>query len=81
MCCDFTQSIHENVMVIHFNRHLHFFFCITSVANKQKQTESVALVRERTIPTERLPLVGEVSASHVVSATDPHGRYCFFQVK
>ena len=43
--------------------------------------KSVALVRERTIPTERPPPVGEVSANflqiegcHVVSATDPHGR-------
>jgi hypothetical protein len=56
---------------------------------------SVALVRKRTIPTERPPLVGEVSANfadrgcHVVSATDHHGRilgfldrsrYYFFQV-
>jgi len=39
------------------------------------------LVRERTIPTERPPPVGEVSANflriegcHVVSATVPHGR-------
>ena len=41
---------------------------------------SVALVRERTIPTERPPPVGEVSSNfcgegcHVVSTTDPHGR-------
>ena len=42
---------------------------------------SVALVRERTIPTEQPPPVGEVSANflrvegcHVVSATGPHGR-------
>ena len=42
---------------------------------------SVALVRERTIPTERPPPVGEVCANflrvegcHVVSATGPHGR-------
>ena len=42
---------------------------------------SVALVRERTVPTERSPPVGEVTANflriegcHVVSATDPHGR-------
>jgi hypothetical protein len=28
-----------------------------------KQTNSVALVREQTIPTERQPLVGEVSAN------------------
>jgi hypothetical protein len=38
------------------------------------------LVRQRTIPTERQPLVGEVSANladsvcRVVSATNPHGR-------
>jgi hypothetical protein len=31
------------------------------IANKQ--TNSVALVRERTIPTERPPTVGEVSAN------------------
>jgi hypothetical protein len=42
---------------------------------------SLAWVRERTILTERLPLVGEVSAnffadrgSHVVGETDPYGR-------
>ena len=46
-----------------------------------KRNSSVALVRERTIPTERPPPVGEVSANflriegcHVVNATDPHGR-------
>jgi hypothetical protein len=59
------------------------------------QTNSVALVRKRTIPTELLPLVCEVIATfaarwcYVVSATDPHGRilgfldwslYYFFQV-
>jgi hypothetical protein len=49
--------------------------------NKYIKLNSVALVRERTIPTERPPPVGEVSANflriegcHVVSATDPHGR-------
>jgi histidinol phosphatase-like PHP family hydrolase len=41
---------------------------------------SVALVRKRTIPTERPPLVGEVVITFVdrgcrmVSATDSHGR-------
>jgi hypothetical protein len=55
----------------------------------------VALTRKRTIPTERPPLVSEVSAEfadrgcRVVSATDPHARilgfldrsrYYFFQV-
>jgi hypothetical protein len=54
---------------------------------------SVALVSKRTVPTERQPLVGEISANScrqkVVSATDPYGsnlgfldwsRYFFFQV-
>jgi hypothetical protein len=46
--------------------------------------KSVALVRERTIPTERPPLVGEVSANvcgrgcHVVSVTDSYGRILGF---
>ena len=47
----------------------------------ENDSDSVALVRERTIPTKRPPSVGEVSANflriegcHVVSATDPHGR-------
>jgi hypothetical protein len=56
----------------------------------------VASVRKRTIPTERPPLVSEVSANffadrgcHVVSVTNPYGRilgfldrshYYFFQV-
>jgi CBS-domain-containing membrane protein len=55
----------------------------------------VALVRERTVPTERKPLVAEVVPTfadrrwHVVSVTDPYGRilgfldrsrYIFFQV-
>jgi hypothetical protein len=44
----------------------------------------VALVRERTMPTERPPLVGEISANfvdrgcHVVSATDPYSRILGF---
>jgi hypothetical protein len=60
----------------------------------KKATCSVAWVRERTIPTERPPLVGEVSANflwiecHVVSVTDTYGhilgfldrsRYFFFR--
>jgi hypothetical protein len=55
----------------------------------------MALVHKQTMPTERPPLVGEVSANfadrvcRVVSTTDPHGRilgfsrwsrYYFFQV-
>jgi hypothetical protein len=44
--------------------------------------DSVALVREQTIPTERPPLVGEVIANnrgcHVVSVTDTYGRILGF---
>jgi hypothetical protein len=66
--------------------------CNRHVQNKN----SVSLVRERTIPTERPSLIGEVGAdffadsgSRVVSAADPYGRilgfldrscYFFFQV-
>jgi hypothetical protein len=45
--------------------------------NMELLTNSVALVRERTIPTERPPLVGEVIANfriegcRMVSAADP----------
>jgi hypothetical protein len=37
-------------------------------------------VRERTIPTERSPLVGEVIANfcHVVRVTDPYSRILGF---
>jgi hypothetical protein len=31
--------------------------------NKKEKDKSVVLTRKRTIPTERLPLVGEVSAN------------------
>jgi hypothetical protein len=47
---------------------------------KLKKLNSVALIRERTIPTERPPLVGKVVPTfadrgcRVVSATDSHGR-------
>jgi hypothetical protein len=46
--------------------------------------KSVALVRKQTIPTERPPRVGEVSANFLRvegvawSATDPHGRILDF---
>jgi hypothetical protein len=51
-------------------------------------------VRERTIPTELPPLVGEVMPTfadkgcHVISATDPYGlildfldKRCYFSIK
>jgi hypothetical protein len=46
----------------------------------ERKLNSVALVRKRTIPTERSPLAGEISATftdrkyRVVSATDSHCR-------
>ena len=59
---------------------IHFAFS-KLIHNIYTNDYSVASVRERTIPTERPPPVGEVSANflriegcHVVSATDPHGR-------
>jgi hypothetical protein len=54
---------------------------------QKKKANSVALVRKRTIPTERPQLVGEVSANfcdrgcRVVSATVPHGRILGFLVR
>jgi hypothetical protein len=62
---------------------------------KHEKANSVVLVRQRTIPTERPPFVGEISANladrgcRVVSSADPYGRilgfvdrsrYYFFQV-
>jgi hypothetical protein len=54
------------------------------ITSRPYVNNSVALVRERTIPTERPPLVGEVSANfadrgcHVVSVTDSYGRILGF---
>ena len=73
-------------------KRINFFFCALtsftlifkkgiSEALAHNKTNSVALVRTRSIPTERPPPVGEVSANflwkegcHVVSATGPHNR-------
>ena len=68
-----------------FNRmpqhYIHTVYCYKTFQYKRYKLNSVALVRERTIPTERPPPVGEVIANflriegcHVVSATGPHGR-------
>jgi hypothetical protein len=52
----------------------------TKWAQSHSKLNSVALVRKRTIPTERLAAVGEVVPNfagrgcYVVSATDSHGR-------
>jgi hypothetical protein len=52
----------------------------TGTKLKKLKLNSVALVCERTMPTERPPLLGEVVRTfahrgcYVVSATDSHGR-------
>ena len=55
--------------------------CVLCRYHSTYKLNFVALVCERTIPTERPPPAGEVSAKflriegcHVVSATDPHDR-------
>jgi hypothetical protein len=78
-------------ITIHCSRHEHLQLYKLDVNNKN----SVAWVRERTIPIERPLLVGEVSATfadrgcHVVRVTNPYGhilafldqsRYFFFQL-
>jgi hypothetical protein len=56
------------------------FLCVFRIKVDLNKLNSVALVRERNIPTERPPLVGKVSATfadrgcRVVSATDSHCR-------
>jgi hypothetical protein len=61
--------------------------CPTLRAKCHIKKNSVALVRERTIPTERPPLVGVVSVNftdrrcRVVKATDPHGRILDFKTE
>jgi hypothetical protein len=63
--------------------------------DSERKPNSVASVRQRTIPTERWPLLGQVMPTsadrgcQVVNVTDPYGhilglldrsRYVFFQV-
>jgi len=43
--------------------HMHFYICLYTHSNMDVKLNSVALVRTRTIPTERPPPVGEVSAN------------------
>jgi hypothetical protein len=53
------------VVVIVIVIHVALKFCgnESSISIQNKKTNSMALVRERTIPTKRLPLVDEVRAS------------------
>jgi hypothetical protein len=58
------QRMHRESVSI-FIGTLSFVQCTTTTTttNNNNNNKSVALVRERTIPTERPPLVGEVSAN------------------
>ena len=74
--CKYTElAIEQRHISYHCEEGLLAFSCRSNKLN------SVALVRERTILTERPPPVGEVSANflriegcHVVSVTVPQGR-------
>jgi hypothetical protein len=58
------------------NSDIQFSFILRVLNTKLKKLNPVALESKRTIPTERPPLVGKVSANfmRIESATDPHGR-------
>ena len=71
---------HFNQLKTESSMYMYMYVCVC-VCVYIYNNNSVALARERTIPTERSPPVGEVSANflriegcHVVSAMDPHGR-------
>jgi hypothetical protein len=53
------ENIHTEIIFLVFNTRER----LSSLQNNNKTTNSVALVRKQTIPTERPPLVGEVSAN------------------
>jgi hypothetical protein len=71
--CDVLRRLRENVRTFRPEGTKE-----RAVSSRQRKHKSVALVRKRTILTERPPLVGEISAKfcwlegcHVVSAADP----------
>ena len=61
-------------LFLHYNTGQSKFFGVNQII--YTKLNSVALVRERTIPTERPPTVGEVSANFcgLRGVTGPHGR-------
>jgi hypothetical protein len=70
--CYSSYNYHENARIFYCQNFQHLNFPKIQLKN------SVALVRKRTIPIERQPLVDEVPTFavrgyYVVSATDPHG--------
>ena len=80
-CHQFSLFVCNKVPTVAAIFQLPELFIVAETCGHTSKLNSVALVRERTIPTERPPPVGEVSANflrvegcHVVSATGPHGR-------
>jgi hypothetical protein len=75
-----TQCEYIKVFILGFFFILNSFLTTKPSQCNQTKLNSVALVRERTIPTERPPLVGKVVPTFadrgccVVSETDSHGR-------
>jgi hypothetical protein len=68
----------EDLMICIKSPHIHKFDCVCKLWQQKKTPWP--LVRKRTIPTDRPPLVGEIwwqilwiEGCHVVSAVDPHG--------
>jgi hypothetical protein len=65
-----TEAVTTAISLITVFCTIRFTLTSTHAHNKIKQkTKSVVLVRKRTIPTERPPLVGEVSARHDATKT------------
>jgi hypothetical protein len=56
-------SIYPYIRVISSWRYSHYFVVFISLSSNMPSKSSVAWVRERSIPTERPPLVGELSAN------------------
>jgi len=61
--CSFSISPHLVHIVTIELQMVSFFFPLRSTCWRYHSKNSVALVRTRTIPTERLPPVGEISAN------------------
>jgi hypothetical protein len=71
---DYNQELISQLYIFLYDKH-HWTY---------KKKNSMVWVHQRTIPTERLPLVGEVITKfadrgcYVVSVTDPYGRILGF---
>jgi hypothetical protein len=83
---------HRTSLSIHHSVIIGTFDVVNNNNNNNNNNNSVTLVCERTIPTERPPLLGELNANFVriegvtwtahgrILAFLDRSRYCFFQV-